>query len=141
MSTIIFNSLNLLTKLINRGDHATDAIEEVQETYGLNQEQIDTVLMEYNINVMRSQKSNLTLTICLKNASSVEIELTQAQFNVLMAQFNTGSAKDEYGNLIVRSVEITDNERIRKHGYAADGNTGYNWAFASTGRMSHPSDK
>jgi len=85
MSTIIFNSLNLLTKLINRGDHATDAIEEVQETYGLNQEQIDTVLMEYNINVMRSQKSNLTLTICLKNASSVEIELTQAQFNVLMA--------------------------------------------------------
>ena len=141
MSTIIFNSLNLLTKLINRGDHATDAIEEVQETYGLNQEQIDTVLMEYNINVMRSRKSDLTLTICLKNASSVEIELTQAQFNMLMAQFNTGYAKDPNGNLIVRSVEITDNNRIRSHGYAPDGNTGYNWSYASTGRMDHPSDK
>ena len=141
MSTIIFNSLNLLTKLINRGDHATDAIEEVQETYGLNQEQIDTVLMEYNINVMRSRKSDLTLTICLKNASSVEIELTPAQFNMLMAQFNTGYAKDPYGNLIVRSIEITDNKRIREHGYAPDGNTGYNWGYASTGRMDHPSDK
>lgn len=141
MSTIIFNSLNLLTKLINRGDFATNAIEEVQETYGLTQEQVDTVLMEYNINEMRSRKSDLTLSICLKNASSVEIELTQAQFNTLMAQFNTGSAKDEYGNLIVRSVEITDNKRIRQHGYSADGNTGYNWSIASTGRMEHPSDK
>lgn len=141
MSTIILNSLNLLTKLINRGDFATNAIEEVQETYSLSQEQIDTVLMEYNINVMRSQRSQLTLTICLKDASSVEIELTQAQFNMLMAQFNTGSAKDEYGKLVVRSVEITDNKRIRQHGYAPDGNTGYNWAYASTGRMDHPSDK
>ena len=141
MSTIILNSLNLLTKLINRGDFATNAIEEVQKTYSLSQEQIDTVLMEYNINVMRSQRSQLTLTICLKDASSVEIELTQAQFNTLMAQFNTGSAKDEYGKLILRSVEITDNKRIRQHGYAPDGNTGYNWAYASTGRMDHPSDK
>jgi hypothetical protein len=97
--------------------------------------------MEYNINVMRSQRSQLTLTICLKNASSVEIELTPAQFNLLMAQFNTGYAKDPNGNLIVRSIEITDNKRIRSHGYAPDGNTGYNWSYASTGRMDHPSDK
>jgi hypothetical protein len=141
MSTIILNALNHLTKLISRGDFATNAIEEVQETYGLNQEQVDTVLMEYNINVMRSRKSDLTLTICLKNASSVEIELTPAQFNMLMAQFNTGYAKDPNGNLIVRSIEITDNKRIRQHGYAPDGNTGYNWSYASTGRMDHPSDK
>ena len=121
MSTIIFNSLNLLTKLINRGDHATDAIEEVQETYGLNQEQIDTVLMEYNINdafVKRSHTHHLPLRML-----PVEIELTPAQFNMLMAQFNTGYAKDPYGNLIVRSIEITDNKRIREHGYAPDGNT------------------
>lgn len=141
MSTIILNSINLLTKIINQGALATDAIEQVQEAYGLNQSQIDTVLMEYNINVMRSQKSDLTLTICLKNASSVEIELTQAQFNLLMAQFNTGDAKDPEGNLIVRSIELTDNNRIRQHGYAPDGNTGYNWGYASTGRMDHPSDK
>ena len=141
MSTIILNALNLFTKLINRGDYATNAIEEVQETYGLSQEQVDTVLMEYNINEMRSRKSGLSLTICLKNASSVEIELTQAQFNTLMAQFNTGYAKSPNGELIVRSVEITDNKRIRQHGYAPDGNTGYNWAYASTGRMDHPSDK
>ena len=141
MSTIILNSLNHLTKLINQGALATDAIEQVQETYGLNQSQIDTVLMEYNINVMRSQRSQLSLTICLKNASSVEIELTPAQFNMLMAQFNTGDAKDPYGNLIVRSIELTDNQRIRQHGYAPDGNTGYNWSYASTGRMDHPSDK
>ena len=140
MSTIIFNSLNLLTKLVNQGSFATDAIKEVQKTYGLNQEQVDTVLMEYNINVMRSQKSDLTLTICLKDASSVEIELTQAQFNLLMAQFNA-NAKDPYGNLIVRSVEITNNNAIRQHGYAPDGNTGCNWNYASTGRLSHPSDE
>ena len=138
MSTIIFNSLNLLTKLINRGAFATDAIEEVQETYGLNQEQVDAVLMEYNI--QRARKSDLTLTICLKDASSVEIELTQAQFDLLMAQYNA-NAKDPYGNLIVRAVEITDNNAIRQHGYAPDGNTGCNWNYASTGRMKHPSDK
>lgn len=141
MATIILNALNLLTKLINQGAFATDAIAEVQNTYGLDQEQIDTVLMEYNINTMRSQKSGLTLTICLKNASGVEIELTQAQFNLLMSQFNTGDAKDPYGNLIVRSVEITDNKRIHQHGYAPDGNTGYNWGYASTGRLTHPSDE
>lgn len=141
MSTIILNSLNLLTKLINQGEYATNAIEEVQETYGLDQEQVDTVLMEYNINEMRSRKNKLTLSIRLKNASSVEIELTQVQFNTLMAQFNTGDAKSPNGELIVQSVEITDNERIRKNGYAPDGNTGYNWAYASTGCLSHPSDK
>lgn len=141
MATIILNAINLLTKLINQGALATDAIEVVQNTYDLDQEQIDTVLMEYNINVMRSQRSQLTLTICLKNASSVEIPLTQAQFNLLMAQFNTGDAKDPDGNLIVRSVEITDNNRIRQHGYAPDGNTGYNWGYASTGRLTHPSDE
>jgi hypothetical protein len=140
MSTIIFNSLNLLTKLINKGSLATDAIKQVQDTYCLDQSQVDAVMMEYNINVMRSQRSNLTLTICLKNASSVEIPLTKAQFDLLMNQFNTGDAKSPDGELIVRSVEITDNERVRQQGYAPDGNTGYNWAYACTGRMTHSSD-
>ena len=140
MSTIILNSLNLLIKLINEGSLATDAIKQVQDTYCLDQHQVDAVMMEYNINEMRSQGSNLTLSICLKNASPVEIPLTKAQFDLLMNQFNTGDAKSPYGELIVRSVEITDNERVRRHGYAPDGNTGYNWAYAFTGRMTHSSD-
>jgi hypothetical protein len=142
MSTIILNSLNLLIKLINRGDMlACDAITQVQKTYSLSQEQVDKVMMEYNINMMQGRRSDCTLSICLAGASSVEIELTQAQFDLLMSQFNTGDAKTPYGKLIVRSVELTDNKRVRKSGYAPDGNTGYNWSYASTGRMEHPGDK
>ena len=71
MSTIIFNSLNLLTKLISRGDFATNAIEEVQETYGLTQEQdrYRTHGVQHQCDAF-SEESHLTLTICLKNASS-----------------------------------------------------------------------
>tara|TARA_B100000963_G_scaffold358753_1_gene384181 strand:+ start:388 stop:633 length:246 start_codon:yes stop_codon:yes gene_type:complete len=79
-----------------------------------------------------------TLSICLKNSSEVQIQITEAQFNELMAQFNAHKSPD--GKLIVRSVDICDEERVKTDGYE-DNENGCNWAYASTGRMEHPSDK
>ena len=81
-----------------------------------------------------------TIKICLKNDSPVEIPLTDKQFNLLMNRFNAGGAKDPNGKLIVRSVEIYDYERINQDGFDNNNEYGYNWAYADTGRMSHPSD-
>ena len=81
-----------------------------------------------------------TLQICLENDGPVEIELTDKQFKLLMNRFNTGGAKDPNGKLIVRSVDILDHERANQDGLYHNNEYGYNWAYATTGRMSHPSD-